>query len=139
MEHLLLLLLFWPWCSYCCFLLFGSLLHCLCGIFCPFKNAFSQRCPQLVWWAQLCPVMGLLDPGLFPAGILAEIPSYAWNLLWEVNFYFFLFLNILFCTMKQSWQKYNMAWLCWADHSPSWSPPGPKDGRIKSTFLITGG
>lgn len=86
MEQLLLLLLFWPWCFHCCFSLFCSLLHHLCRVFCPFKNTLSQRCHQLVWWAQLCPVVGLLDPGLFPTGSLAQIPSYAWNLLWEVNF-----------------------------------------------------
>lgn len=85
-EPLFLLLLFWPLCSHCCFLLFYSLLYCLCGVFCPFKSMFPQRCYQLFWWAQLCPVVSLSDPGLFPMGSLAQIPSYAWNLLGEVSF-----------------------------------------------------
>ena len=39
---------------------FCSLLVSLFNILYPFLNTFSQRCHQLGWWAQLCPVVGLL-------------------------------------------------------------------------------
>lgn len=34
--------------------------------FCPFLNIFAQRCRQVGWWAQLCPVMGPLWSWLEP-------------------------------------------------------------------------
>lgn len=59
MDHLLLILFLWPWCSLCCFSLFLLPPLSLRGIFCPFLNTFPQRCHQLSCWSQLCPGVGL--------------------------------------------------------------------------------
>ena len=63
LEHLLSILLFYPWLSQDCFshIFFSSLLTA-CAVFCLFFNTFSPRHHQLGWWAQLCPEVGALEP-----------------------------------------------------------------------------
>ena len=61
LEHLLPLLLHWPWCLQSCFSHIFSLIspagNCP-DFFSPFLTMLSQRCCHHCWWARPCPVTG---------------------------------------------------------------------------------